>query len=91
MNGLVSDAGIFLPAKSLGDQLEAELRHAMNHHFKRGWSIADVNRYCQRVKLAGDEAETFYIDGKPMLRIWQAKTEIIGRKLRMTQKVERLY
>lgn len=87
----VSDAGVYLPAKALGDQLEQELLLALNRYWPTGWTVREFNKYCQRVQLKGDEAETFYIDGKPMLRIYPMKTEIIGKKVRMTQQVDRLY
>lgn len=88
---LVSDEGIYLPAKALGDQLEDQIRLALNHYWPNGWTLDDVRRYCQRVKIDGEEAETFYIDGKPMLLIYPMKSEVIGRKMKVTQQVERLY
>ena len=88
---LVSDQGIYLPAKALGDQLEQEIRLALNHYWPTGWTLDMVKKYCQRVRLDTDEAETFYCDGVPLLRIYPVKSEVVGKKLRMTQQVDRLY
>lgn len=88
---LVSDEGLFLPAKAMGDQLEQELRLALDHYWPTGWTQELFNRYAQRVQVPGDEAETFYVDGVPLLRIHPMKSEVVGKKLRVTQKVERLY
>ena len=88
---LVSDQGIFMPAKALGDQLELELKRALNHFWPAGYTQEMFFKYCQRVKPPGEEAETFYCDGVPLLRIHEVKTEVTGKKMRMTQKVERLY
>lgn len=88
---LVSDEGLFLPAKAMGDQLEQELRLALDHYWPKGWTQELFARYAQRVQVPGDEAETFYVDGVPLLRIHPMKSEVIGKKLRVTQKVERLY
>jgi hypothetical protein len=88
---IVSDEGLYLPAKALGDQLERELQSALNHYWPTGWTQQMFAKYCQRLQVPGDEAETFYIDGKPMLRIYPMKQTVIGKKLRMTQQVDRLY
>lgn len=87
----MSDEGLFLPAKAMGDQLEQELRLALDHYWPTGWTQELFSRYAQRVQVPGDEAETFYVDGVPLLRIHPMKSEVVGKKLRVTQKVERLY
>lgn len=87
----VSDAGIYLPAKALGDQLAVELKRACARFWPTGYTQRQFQKYAQRVQLPGEEAETFYLDGVPMLRIHPIRSVVVGRKLRMTRTVERLY
>lgn len=91
--GIISDVTDNLGA-ALTKRKEDEFRAIINETLPPGWTLEDVRRRCQLIRLINDPIETLCVDGKPVLEIHPLEFKNVetetGWTMLVTQKYRKL-